>query len=939
MNALQRATMIVALSGAAITMPRTAMAEPVQAAASTVVRVGDHPGHGRVVFDLPASASFELVTEGDRVLLVFRGAGGVLEPLTRPRNVRSIQTGTDTATIELAPGARARPARLGDRLVIDILDPANAPVMKARNRPVVPPTEPPLVKPAPLSASSPVAATPPRNRVDLPSIPIPGQPASVTTPADAVMVPTSPSPKQDRPAAVLPAEPLPAVPSPAMPERIETALPQTFVIRADGDVGAAAFRRGDVGVIVLDRHLPEQATVAGTQWSPATVSTIIRVALGPATALRLTRTGAGWTVDPTQDQPSRSLSLEPTADGASTKLAHRGRVVTVIDPQSGSTLLVGTSLGGDNEGGVIDERQAPDYRVLASWLGLVVEPIADLVDVRATATGFAVSGGAALSVAAKVAQTQRFDIPRESEPALVNQLRLQLASAAAAPPRAKARDRLAAVKSMIALGLGAEAQALAQLTAAEDPQAALDAQTGGLTAMAAVIAGRPREASFLSEPRLDGSDEINLWRGLRDRRLGDDTAASRQLGQSASLVMNYPAPLQRRLWPDVAEAAAEAKMAIPLEQLPAYARAIALELSGQTDDALAAFDLIAGGTDRRDQVRASVRAAELRLAAGQITPDQAAAIMERQSVAWRGDGMEAAYLLRAAALRTAAQQWRPSLDMLKGVEQSFPELSAKVREQRLAVLQALLAAEGAGMSALDLVVLAAEYAGGVPEGQDGAAMTTLLIEKLTALDLPARVIPVLQGLMRTAAPGDVRAELGRKLATILQQAGDLAGATATLQASEAPGLTGSLRERRIILQAQLAASAGDLAAAETLLRGLGTAEADDQRALMLAKAGRWPGAMSALSDLSNRIVPAEGKISDAAQDVLLRQAHAAVQVHDLDQLRVLRRFTPRIEGARADIFRLLTAAPLDTAQDLARSKRELLAAQTLPLRLQTLGMR
>jgi len=724
-----------------------------------------------------------------------------------------------------------------------------------------------------------------------------------------------------------------------MPERIETRLPQTFVVRADGDVGAAAFRRGDVGVIVLDRRLPEQVTLAGAQWSTAMASTIIQVALSPATALRLTRFGAGWTVDLTQDQPSPSLSLDPTADGASIKLTHRGRVVTAIDPQSGSTLLVGTSLGSDNEGGVIIERQAPDYRVLASWLGLVVEPTADLVDVRATAAGFAVSGGAALSISPKVTQTQRFDIPREPETALVNQLRLQLASAAAAPPRAKARDRLAAVKSMIALGLGAEAQALAQLTAAEDPQAALDAQTGGLAAMAAVIAGRPREAAFLSEPRLDGSDEINLWRGLRDRRLGADTAASRHLGQATSLVMNYPAPLQRRLWPDVAEAAAEAKLSIPLEQLPPYAKAIALELSGRTNDALAAFDLIAGGADQRDRVRASARAAELRLVAGQITADEAASIMERQSVAWRGDGQEASYLLRAASLKAAAQQWRSSLDLLKGVEQSFPELSANVRDQRLAVLQALLAAEGAGMSALDLVVLAAEYADGVPDGRAGAAMTTLLVEKLTELDLPARVIPVLQGLMRTAAPGSVRAELGRKLATILQQAGDLAGATATLQASEAPGLTGVLHERRVILQAQLAASTGDLAAAQTLLRGVGTAEADDQRALMLVKANRWPEAMSALSDLSSRVVPAEGKINDAAQDVLIRQAHAAVQLHDLDQLRALRRFTPRVEGARAEIFRLLTAAPLDTAQDLVRSKRELLAAQTLPQRLQTIGMR
>ena len=59
---------------------RGALADP-----GTAVRVGDHPGFGRVVFDMPEGASYNLVSEGHRLLVVFRGAGAVAEPGRLPR--------------------------------------------------------------------------------------------------------------------------------------------------------------------------------------------------------------------------------------------------------------------------------------------------------------------------------------------------------------------------------------------------------------------------------------------------------------------------------------------------------------------------------------------------------------------------------------------------------------------------------------------------------------------------------------------------------------------------------------------------------------------------------------------------------------------------------------------------------------------------------------
>ena len=125
----------------------------------------------------------------------------------------------------------------------------------------------------------------------------------------------------------------------------------------------------------------------------------------------------------------------------------------------------------------------------------------------------------------------------------------------------------------------------------------------------------------------------------------------------------------------------------------------------------------------------------------------------------------------------------------------------------------------------------------------------------------------------------------------------------------------------------------------SLLQQLGTEQADDQRARILARNGDWNGSLAALSDLSARRVPREGKLEEEAQAILLRQADAASQAHDAGMLRSLAASGARIDGTRADVFRLLTAPPLDSATDLPRASRELAAARMLPQRLQTVGVR
>ena len=885
-------------------------------AEGTAVRTGDHAGYGRVVFDMPEGATFTTAMDGNRMVVSFNNAGQIAQPMSLPRNVALIQGGSETATLVLEPGAHPRPARIGNRLVVDIIPQAHprddAPATDAAM--LIPiSTRRTLTRPSVAPRPQPFSP-PPDIRKDEQEEKQVAAPPEV--PANAAVLPDAPTP-----AAVPPSAPPP--PRPATPLILRTAV----------DVGAAAFERDGMAFVVLDRRLPEQPLPEGATWEQGATSTLVRLPLTVGTTLRLAHVPTGWSVE----AADATLEPVPGEDGTRFPMPHGSHVVTILDPETGGTLLVGTSLDAGPAVALGTPRHTPGLALLPTWLGVVVAPSADSIDLRVTTGGFVLSGGTLRPVPRAITQTRRFDLPNDSVDTLQNRLHAQQAGAAAAEPRARSRERTAAARSMIALGLGAEAQSLLQLVAAEDPQAAADAEVAGLGAIAAVLARRPQEATALNDPRLDGTDEIGLWCALRDARLehGDPT----RLGRYVPLLLAYPAPLRRAIGADVVEAAADANLPIPPEALTLYARARQLDRAGQVDEALAAYDALNHGDDRWDQVRAETRATELRLAAGRISPHDAAAALEQAAFNWRGDGREAELRLRAVDLRATAGEWRTALDALHAVAAAFPEQAAAIRAHKGTVLQSMLAADGGQMSALDTVLLVADFGDAVPEGAAGGALARLLAEKLAALDLPARAIPVLQGLMQAAPAGEPQAEFGVRLAQLLLEGGATAAASDTMAASLAPGLPPRLAEARAMLDARIRAASGDMPGAVESLARLDSAGADDLRATLLAKAGDWHGSLAALTDLAARQVPQSGPLNDAAQDILMRQASAAAQAGEAGTLGTLAAFAERLAPPRRELFRVLTQAPVSVPGDLQRARQDLLAARVVAQHIQGPGTR
>ncbi len=738
----------------------------------------------------------------------------------------------------------------------------------------------------------------------------------------------------------------------------------TLVVPFDTPVGVAAFRRGNVALIVIDQPLQIDITPlrkdpvfgsASVQTLPA--ATVIRVRLDAGMALSMSKTAHAWRIAAAAVAPKlRPIPAVLMDNRLALSAAAPGTVVTIADPDTGTTLLVGTQL--QDGQGVPARRRSTQFALLPTWQGVAVEAIADTLALRATQLGFVLSGGAEgldLSPTPDAADllahadglTRQFDFPSLPAETLLQRLRRQVTEDATTRPLARGPKRQAVARTMIALGLGAEAQAVLQLAVVDDPQAAASPTTAALASIAALLAHRPEDATGLTDPRLSGADDMALWRGVRRAELDNDPASAAAIALATlPLLLSYPAGMRDRILPLVAETlVAGGEIATAVALLDARkddarldtARGMLQEARGDSAGALATYDRLAQSRDQSVHARAAVHAVELRLASGGIDAKHAADQMDALLYAWRGDPQERLVREHLAALRARTGEWRTALGLLRETEAVFPDDAAAIHGELTDMFTAVLRGDAADtLAPLELVALVEENADLLPGGADGDALQAKLADRLLALDLPKRAGPVLEKLMLAAPTAVGRAGFGARLAALRLREDDAAGAIAALSASQKIG----------------AESAGGISSSGARWWGGGwrslgrrrcgvdgaedvknSVAADEARATILERANNWPAAEKALTDYAAKSVPSEGKLDDGQRRTLLRLATAAARAGDDARLSELRqRDTTRMAtGALADMFRLLTAEQVQVVADLEaiRSRRAVLARDFL----------
>jgi hypothetical protein len=307
----------------------------------------------------------------------------------------------------------------------------------------------------------------------------------------------------------------------------------------------------------------------------------------------------------------------------------------------------------------------------------------------------------------------------------------------------------------------------------------------------------------------------------------------------------------------------------------------AAETGADPKPALDVYERLAHGPDRLVRARVAAHAVELRLATGPLTPAQAAEAFDKLMYSWRGDERELELRQRIAALRREAREWRPALLLLRETEELWPEQKPVLHALMADIFaEALVHDAATPLPPLDLVALAEENTDLLPEGEAGQALAARLADRLVALDLPRRAVPVLEKLAASSPAGPVRAAFGNRLASMRLAEADAAGALAALAVSDAPSLPAELLEARTLTFARAAAANGDLSRATAALSALGTAAADGLRAELLEAAKDWPAAEAVLHDYADKTVPADGPLDEPAARTLLRLASAAAESGD-----------------------------------------------------------
>ena len=935
------------------------------------VRVGQHTDFTRLVFDFPRHIDAPLIRQGDNRALLRLPNGTHVEDLMHvPQGLRNLQRVHDGIELTFALGTRLRRMQLGDRVVIDILGKASRKIITAlrADSKTTDPIKKHILPDAPSGHVQMVATHE--------AVLLPAPAEAPVVPVEAVAVePVGGSAVSDQNNPVQPIAATVSLHSGGVPLLAIAAIPvlsnedgSAMVVPFDKQAGAAAFRRGQYGLVVFDERQPIDLSAlrADPLLGEARVvllptGTLLTIPLPSSMAINLARAEEGWRISVQQGQmPEHPFKLALASRMLSVETAGAGSVVNLVDPLSGATLLVGTER--DAERGVDVTIQAPEYKLLRSWQGMVVLPLSDALTLRAMPGGYRLIGGReglASSASSSLGQemtdaaylTSRFDFPAQSLPVLERRLRNRIDSAAAAPPLARGRPRRDVAKAMIAIGMGAEADGILRLAAAQDPQEAANLAHAALKAIADILAGRPALADgtpdALADRRLSGFDDIALWRALRTAMLtpgAPDAAAI--LGITAPLIGTWPAPMRDRVLPLAVEtmiaggeatAAARIVRARPNDRSLDFARGMLKQDDGDTKGALAIFDRLALSPDRKLHARAAVRAVNIRLAADLMKPGQAANALDRLIYAWRGGRQELALRRELAELRAQSGEWRIALALLRHTEQLFPDDRSEILADLHKIFGAMLQQDGADkMPPLDLVALLDDNADLLPSGTAGEALEAHLADRLLALDLPDRAEPLLDKLMSVAPTSGGRATFGARLAVLRLRLGDAMGARQALAASAAPDLRPKLARRRVIIEARVDAKLGHPEAAANSLIALGTPRADEVRASILEDADDWPGAEKALAAYAAKTIPASGPINDTQRRTLLHLATAAAQAGDNATLATLRiHDTTRMEaGPLADLFALLTAEPIQNISDLGRAARDAVIAGRLTSDLQ-----
>ncbi|MCQ8241670.1 tetratricopeptide repeat protein [Rhizosaccharibacter radicis] len=718
--------------------------------------------------------------------------------------------------------------------------------------------------------------------------------------------------------------------------------PASLLLPAEEHTGAAGFVTGRKVVVVLDapRPLDLGAALGDPTFAEARLTMLpdgvaMTVPLPADRQPLLRRVAGGWSLSWTLLGPTPAKAAIVGSDNSVFPVPDAGRVLIVVDPETGSDLLVGTVRRDSVP--MEQSRRGGGFIVRPSVAGVVVERLADDVGMRATPHGFELTrpsdrdeDGHERRGSDGLGRISHLGLVPAGE--IEQRLRSSIAAAAAAPTSERLLPRLDAAEAALGLGDGRLARSIARVAAQDAPSAHASQRLRWLLTASAALDGAEPDGWVTRALPPATDDELAAWEALAALAIRPtQVAAAAALAARIGVVLDYPQPLRQAAIERIRLAAYRGSgdvrriLASALPNDPALRMMKVLdEPVGSISPALSAKEVATWAVDRSPLLRVLAAEAVARDLIHDPDPRAAEKRLDAALLDARMIGAEHDLLLRKLELEQQAGRWQQALQSFDAAAAETSSLSNGLREKGVSLLKAMnraLMEQPASADARRTLLMSPlmtahlDLLRGRPEE---AGLIRDLASRYDALGLPNQA----EALYRRALPlindPTDRAPLGLAIAR-LQLDRDAPGeALATLEATGGDD-PHALGRDRLLLKAACLLRAGRMSEVSSSLEGISGANAAMLRADAAEAAHDAAGEGRALRDAAATLVPSAGPLKGVAAELLLRRAGVAVTAHDEEALRELRavdvsRFS---DQSRRALFATLIRAADPHADDLA----------------------
>jgi tetratricopeptide (TPR) repeat protein len=659
-------------------------------------------------------------------------------------------------------------------------------------------------------------------------------------------------------------------------------------------VGAAVFRRGDAVWVLFDApatldlgHAPRGLTqYTALQTVRGKDYTALRVEAAHGLPVFATVVGNTWTIAfGPGDQGSSTLiriSRDDSDGPANLKAAVAGStsIVDFADPVAGDSLRVVAALGPAK--GLPARRDFAQLSILPSVQGLAIASKIDELDV--TRDGDVVHIGRPLGLAlspsaAPQSAKVELDLPRPAGmPGLIDYVNWPKTGAGGFLPRynallsaaaaeganhdkgAPTTARMALARFLVGQELAFEAIGWLNDIARESPQAMETAEFRGLRGIARVMARRYKEADTdFSSPVLAEDPSSALCRAYIAFQLAQWTEARAQFAKGSEAFLQFSPMWKARFARADAQAAlsqgdlmaADQRIKLALadktdvwEELQTrLVQARIFEQEGHKDTALRMYAAIAKVPGRESiSSKALLRATQIKLETGKVTPLQAATVFDGLRYRWRGDATELETIRALGQLYLGQGRYREALEALRSAGSRLPDLPEALQLQadlHAAFRSLFLDGNADGLEPIQALALFQDFQELTPVGADGDLMVRKLVRRLVDVDLLDQAATFLKWQADNRLDGVAKAQVATDLAVIYLMDKKPEQAIQAINASRTTVLPNALNAERRLIEARAWAGVGKYDSALEILGKDASKDANDVRAEITWKSRDW----------------------------------------------------------------------------------------------------